>query len=367
MKTLVAVLLGGFACALVMAQDLIAQPTITSDVARITDVDGEVILSPANIHPKKGHVLKNADQLTAGPAGAKLTLECFNGGAQLLYDRFDAFINEEGAPSNCAIDLNDGTAVATANPDGSVAGSASVSAGLVAAMAEHTRFGITVPDGDTAAAEAFVIQGSAKVTRAGEMVNLAQGHIWYAKSATVAQVPDVKFHSIATNFAYMDAKRAGASVEARTQLTAQYYATFKAPDDAKASENLVESYQALAIPPSAVTKYQAARKFDGMAQVARPAGNSQPPVAAQHPAAFGTPGRFTNPSVDGRRLDLCLHWGVECGAPAADAFCKSKGYSSASSFEIAYDIGAGSPTLVLGDGRVCSEAACDGFSVIDCQ
>jgi hypothetical protein len=365
MKTLIAVLVGSLACALAMAQGPIAAPTITSDVARITDVDGDVIISPGNTRAKKDDVLKNADQLTAGPAGAKLMLECFNGGSQLLIDRFDAFINKSGAPSNCAIDLNDGTAVATANPDNSVAGRVSVSAGPVAALAEHTQFGITVPDGDTAAAEAFVIEGSAKLTRAGETVNLAQGHVWYAKSASVAQVPDAKLHALAANFAYMDAKRAGASVEARSQLTARYYATFKAPGDTKAREDLVGSYKALAIPPSSVTKYQAAQKFDGKSQVVQP--NNHLLAAPQSNAAVGTGGRFENPSVNGLRLDVCLHWGVECGAPAANAFCRSKGYSSARSFEIAYDIGAGSPTLVLGDGRVCSETACDGFSVIACQ
>ena len=45
---------------------------------------------------------------------------------------------------------------------------------------------------------------------------------------------------------------------------------------------------------------------------------------------------YTKPMAGGRRLDWCLTWATNCGKPAADFYCKSKGYGSArSTFKIA--------------------------------
>ena len=76
--------------------------------------------------------------------------------------------------------------------------------------------------------------------------------------------------------------------------------------------------------------------------------------------------RFANPMQDGYRLDWCLHWGRECGRPAANAWCVRKGYSYARSQIIARDIGARTPTRVMGDRKTCSDADCDGFAEIVC-
>ena len=78
---------------------------------------------------------------------------------------------------------------------------------------------------------------------------------------------------------------------------------------------------------------------------------------------------FSNPTIEGRRLDWCLHWGTQCGKPAADAWCvrkmgKADGY--ARSWQQAVDIGASSPTYVIGDGKVCNQRYCDGFRSIAC-
>ncbi len=78
---------------------------------------------------------------------------------------------------------------------------------------------------------------------------------------------------------------------------------------------------------------------------------------------------FKNPVIKGYRLDWCLHWGRQCGKPAADAWCASKmgkagGY--AMKWEAAQDIGALSPTYVIGDGAVCNQKFCDGFRSITC-
>jgi len=75
---------------------------------------------------------------------------------------------------------------------------------------------------------------------------------------------------------------------------------------------------------------------------------------------------FAPPRSDGKRVDICLNWGSGCGQAAADAFCQREGFARAVEFTVAEDIGAESPTLVMGDGRLCSEAYCDGFARIRC-
>ncbi len=88
---------------------------------------------------------------------------------------------------------------------------------------------------------------------------------------------------------------------------------------------------------------------------------------------YGGPGyggpqtqNFYTPALAGNRVDWCLHWGSSCGAPAANEFCRRVGYSHASAFSKADNIGAHSPTVVLGSGAVCNQAHCDGFQNITC-
>ncbi len=76
---------------------------------------------------------------------------------------------------------------------------------------------------------------------------------------------------------------------------------------------------------------------------------------------------FANPKQGGNRLDWCLSWSTGCGAPAATAWCKAKGFGSASSFTIAENIGASSPTRLLATGAVCDQGFCDGFAQITCE
>jgi hypothetical protein len=75
---------------------------------------------------------------------------------------------------------------------------------------------------------------------------------------------------------------------------------------------------------------------------------------------------FYAPTVGGKRVDWCLHWRTQCGEPAATAFCQRKGYDRAIGWTIAKNIGAHTPTLVLGDGAVCGQPGCDGFDRVTC-
>jgi streptogramin lyase len=72
-----------------------------------------------------------------------------------------------------------------------------------------------------------------------------------------------------------------------------------------------------------------------------------------------------NPTSDGLRVDWCATWATGCGQPAADQYCAMKHGSRwyALGYQAAPDVG---PTLVLGDGQVCSSPDCDGFAEITC-
>ncbi len=69
---------------------------------------------------------------------------------------------------------------------------------------------------------------------------------------------------------------------------------------------------------------------------------------------------FVNPRINGKLVDRCLNWGENCEQPAADNFCRQKGFSGAAAFEFANM----RPTLVAGDDKVCDEDYCQGFTTI---
>ena len=75
---------------------------------------------------------------------------------------------------------------------------------------------------------------------------------------------------------------------------------------------------------------------------------------------------FNNPRISGNRLDWCREWAQNCGKPAADAFCRVKGYSRAVNFAKAPNVGASQPTQIITSGQICNQAGCDGFSAITC-
>jgi hypothetical protein len=76
---------------------------------------------------------------------------------------------------------------------------------------------------------------------------------------------------------------------------------------------------------------------------------------------------FNAPMFRGYRLDWCSRWATNCGKGAADRFCRSQGFSQASSWAIDYDIGLRSPTYVIETGQICKDKFCDGFKYITCK
>ncbi len=71
---------------------------------------------------------------------------------------------------------------------------------------------------------------------------------------------------------------------------------------------------------------------------------------------------FYEPCVNGYRLDNCLDFGLRCGKPAADRFCKENGFSEA----VDWKLEKARPTYVLGDRSICDDDFCAGFEFIAC-
>ena len=74
--------------------------------------------------------------------------------------------------------------------------------------------------------------------------------------------------------------------------------------------------------------------------------------------------KFDNPLVDGYGLDHCREWRENCGMPAAQAFCQSKGYAGAADFQV---VSGNQKTRVINGGQVCDGADCSRITQIICQ
>ena len=101
---------------------------------------------------------------------------------------------------------------------------------------------------------------------------------------------------------------------------------------------------------------------------AAPSG-APPPVAAggasgSASASSGGP-RFPVPMVNGVPVDGCATWATDCGQASADQFCRTRGYSSASSWTWARD----ERTWNIGSNRYCESGPgmeCGGLRDVTC-
>ena len=73
---------------------------------------------------------------------------------------------------------------------------------------------------------------------------------------------------------------------------------------------------------------------------------------------------FVNPQVGGYGLDYCREWTRNCGQPAADAFCNSKGFNRAINFEVTRN---NQKTRVINGGQVCDAPMCDRIARVTCE
>jgi hypothetical protein len=75
-------------------------------------------------------------------------------------------------------------------------------------------------------------------------------------------------------------------------------------------------------------------------------------------------GVFKNPKVKGYALDVCRQWGKDCGKPAADNFCRSRGYDGSVDFAVRPDT---PPTRVISTGQICNKSFCDRIVLVTCK
>lgn len=78
---------------------------------------------------------------------------------------------------------------------------------------------------------------------------------------------------------------------------------------------------------------------------------------------------FTAPTVGGVPLDWCLHWGSDCGLPAAQYFCEEQGYSGVADYKMADAVP--DVTVLPASGQTCettgnNPGGCNTFDYILC-
>jgi len=66
------------------------------------------------------------------------------------------------------------------------------------------------------------------------------------------------------------------------------------------------------------------------------------------------------------RLNFCMDDNQGCGEPAANTWCKDRGFSRATRWAQEDNIGALYPTVFIGSGAICDKFLCDGFEEITC-
>jgi hypothetical protein len=73
---------------------------------------------------------------------------------------------------------------------------------------------------------------------------------------------------------------------------------------------------------------------------------------------------FDNPTINGIRIDHCLHFASDCDEPAATAWCRSKGRTNATSWRVE-PVGK---TIIQSDSQTCSSPLpCGAFAQIVCE
>jgi hypothetical protein len=357
MKTAIALLIACGFSASAFAQTV----TVSALVPPVKLIrDGQLLAESLEM----GAVLNDGDELEAAAPESRVQLDCPNA-TQTLSESFHAIINAVGAPTACAINLKEGTAVASVLSE-SATPQASIDGGPLAMIATHTQFGLTVPAGDPEGVDAFVIEGSVEVkgARSAAGTALAAGQfLSYRDNRVTALSQTTELARLAVTYARLDVSRLGSTdnPHAETVLTQKWAAVLEHPADTGVRDALAATHRSLQLAGTQIAKYQVARAVPAPLT---PAVVPRSPVIAA--VARPPTATFANPTQGRYRVDYCLKWGTQCGQPAVDAWCRNRGFRRASVWTPAWDIGAATPTLVIGDNKVCAAAYCDGFASVTC-
>ena len=125
------------------------------------------------------------------------------------------------------------------------------------------------------------------------------------------------------------------------------------------------------VQPAAASAAPAAPAPEPSAAPAAAASQTQPKLEpAPLPETMAVAGlaiqSFDFPVHNVYRLNYCLTSKGDCGAPAAQAWCKTQGFGKATAWKIDENIGSLFPTVVIGEDRICAQFVCDGFQEITC-
>ena len=307
------------------------------------------------------------DQVVAQSEQSIVQLECASGATQTLSGKFNAVVHAGTDGRGCILKLLAGTALATetsaSDGEGPKSGIVySDEEGDVTISPTGTQFGAAVTeadDGGPPGIDAFVIDGEITVARenAGEAKTLSAGQYLPARAAAAVPISEAKIMRYANVYARLDvATLPPASQEAsRVELQTAYANTFRHPAELSYRAALTTTHAKYDLAASPVGRYEQSRlrKLSTVVDA-----HNLPSPGSQ---------AFESPMQNGFRVDYCLHWGVDCGQPAADAWCATQGFARAQTWTLANDIGAATPTWVAGDSKACNVPDCDGFAMITCS
>ena len=94
----------------------------------------------------------------------------------------------------------------------------------------------------------------------------------------------------------------------------------------------------------------------------------QPRQRSQHAPPQSARSRiFENPTINNIRVDGCMKWGpVDCGAPAANHWCRAKGFKRATDWSVEKV----HPTIFQdpqSSVKICDYFFCGAFARIECE
>jgi len=77
--------------------------------------------------------------------------------------------------------------------------------------------------------------------------------------------------------------------------------------------------------------------------------------------------RIYSPKWNGYALDFCANFEQGCGQPAADLYCRKRGYDGSTGYQIQPAVSY--PTMTVGQNAICNPSVhrCDSFAFIDCR
>jgi len=189
------------------------------------------------------------------------------------------------------------------------------------------------------------VSGISELTRLGTAQSVRRG------DTAVRPISEARYEYLASSYAQLSISRTNAAPAQTEALKAIYLRSFRNPADADARAVLAARQYEIK-PNSALQRYQQSRANYLITKV------NVNVVGLQLAPA---------PKYNGYRVDVCRQWGMECGQPAADEWCRRNGKQRASSYRIQENIGTSESTVVIGTGQLCKEAYCDAFSRIVCE